>query len=127
MKVCIMKLFFGKKLIPIGEPFINQKTGTKISNFKKGSSTIRKVEFGEGNSLASSAGVKSIETTTKKDGQKEVKCTFVNSAGEEYTTTDVLNLWKLAEKINKKGWTSNTVYNKAKITDMLMGAMCKAK
>ena len=95
--VSISSLFRGTQVVSRQLP----KTGTKISNWTKGSDTFKKVVYGEGNKVAKNSGLKECIIKTDKNGKKAFVATYTNQNGDSVQVNSPLYMC-IAKNHNKE-------------------------
>ena len=115
--VSISSLFKGTQVVSKELP----KTGTKISNWTKGSNSFKKVVYGEGNQVAQKTGLKEYTIKTDKNGKKTFSVTYTNKNGDSIQMNDPYYM-KMAKNKN-----ANQNYAKFKLMQMFDGMISGGK
>ncbi len=115
--VSISSLFKGTQVVSKELP----KTGTKISNWTKGSNSFKKVVYGEGNQVAKNTGLKEYTVKTDKNGKRTFSATYTNQNGDSIQVNDPYYM-KMARNNN-----GNQNYTKFKLLQMFEGMISGGK
>ena len=115
--VSISSLFKGTQVVSKELP----KTGTKISNWTKGSNSFKKVVYGEGNQVAKNTGLKEYTVKTDKNGKRTFSATYTNQNGDSIQVNDPYYM-KMARNNN-----GNQNYTMFKLLQMFEGMISGGK